>query len=260
MTLERLEGGNANRGRVLRVGSTVHRPRGHHSTAVHALLAHLAASGFRGSPRLVSRHDRTEVLTYLDGEAANQPTPEWALTPDALVSVASLLRDYHRHAASFGSAGLRWQRPLPAAWQGGLITHNDTHPANVVFRDGRAVALIDFDLAGPGCVAWELSVAACFWSPFLAEQDVEDSRQGQALSRFRLLLDAYGLPAALRPSVVDATVDANRWISTIIEEATWQGHAAFIEVWAAWGAKYQRAHDWLLAHREKLLSAALGAG
>jgi hypothetical protein len=257
MTLERLEGGNANRGRVVRVGSTVHRPRGHYSAAVHALLAHLAASGFGGSPRLVSHYDRTEVLTYLDGQAANQPTPEWALTPEALVSVGVLLRDYHRHAASFASAGLTWQRPLPAAWQGSLITHNDTHPANVVFRDGRAVALIDFDLAGPGCVAWELSVAACFWSPLLAEQDVEDSRQGQALSRFRLLLDAYGLPAALRPAVVDATVEANRWISTIIEEATWQGHAAFIEVWAAWGAKYQRAHDWLLAHRDQLLSAAL---
>lgn len=255
-----LDGGNANRGRVIRVGSTVRRPTGPYSPAVHALLAHLARSGFRGAPRLVERYDNTEVLTYLEGVAANQPTPEWALTPDALVSVAELLRAYHRHATSFAFDGLRWQRPLPPAWRGGLVTHNDTHPANVVFRDGKAVALIDFDLAAPGSVVWELAVAACFWAPFLDERDVSDSRQGQALARFRLLLDAYGMPLAYRPAVVLATVDANRWIAGIIEEATWQGHAAFAEVWAAWGAKYRRAHEWLLAQRENLLSAALRSG
>jgi len=48
-----LHGGTANRGRVFRVGATVHRPRGAHSDAVHILLRHLEESGFTGAPRAI---------------------------------------------------------------------------------------------------------------------------------------------------------------------------------------------------------------
>ena len=252
-----LSGGTANRGRVVRVGATVHRPRGSYSPAVHSLLRHLDASGFAGAPRVVGTYDDTEVLGYIDGTAANMPPPDWALTDDALYSVAVLLRDYHQHAAGFGTPpGLAWQRPLPAPWRGPLLTHNDPHPANVIFRDGKAVALIDFDLAGPGSVAFELAVAACFWAPLRDERDIDDSRQGRVLSRFRLLLDAYGAAPALRQDVVRATVAANAWISDIIEDGNRDGHPAFTEMWATWGDRYARAEGWLRAHRADLIGAS----
>jgi len=251
-----MHGGTANRGRVLRVGSTVHRPTGRHTEAVHALLAHLAATGFDGVPRVLAAFDDTEVLGYIDGRAANLPTPEWALTDDALDSVGVLLRDYHEHVAAFPGTGRAWQRAVPADWRGTLVTHNDSHPANIVFRDGRAVALIDFDLAAPGCVAWELAVAACFWAPLLDPGDVTDSRQGQSTRRFRLLADSYGAPADLRQDVVAATVAANGWIASIIEDAAADGHPAFASVWAHEAAKYRRAHDWLLQHQADLIRAA----
>ena len=38
------------------------------------------------------------------------------------------------------------------------------------------VLVIDFDLAAPGSVAWELAVAACFWAPLWDERDIEDSQ------------------------------------------------------------------------------------
>ena len=82
------------------------------------------------------------------------------LTDEALVSVADLLRRYHRAAASFDPSGYAWPRPVPARYRTGLVSHNDVYPANVVFRDGRAVALIDFDLAGPGSAAWDFAAAA----------------------------------------------------------------------------------------------------
>jgi Ser/Thr protein kinase RdoA (MazF antagonist) len=247
-----LVGGTANRGRIVRVGDTVHRPLGEHSRAVHAFLNHLEARGFDGSPRVRHTHGDTEVLSYLPGTAANDPAPQWALTEDALRGVGALLQALHTHSAGFDGTGLRWQRRVPARWRGPLITHNDPHPANVIFRDERPVALIDFDLAAPSCRAWELAVAACFWIPLCDERDVDDSRQGAALTRLRALLDAYGASARLRREVVDATVEANGWISTIIESGARHGHPAFGEVWRSTAARYTRAHEWLATNSRRL--------
>lgn len=247
-----LAGGTANRGRIIRVGNTVHRPLGEHSRAVHAYLNHLAAAGFAGAPRVERTHADTEVLTYIPGTAANDPAPQWALTEDALRGVGALLKALHVHAAGFDGAGLRWRRAVPARWCGPLVTHNDSHPANVIFRDRQPVALIDFDLAAPSCVAWELAVAACFWVPLCDERDVGDSRQGEVLTRLRVLLDAYGASARLRHDVVEATVAANTWISVIIESGARHGHSAFGEVWRATAGRYLRAHEWLSTNSRRL--------
>ena len=123
--------------------------------ATHALLAHLGAAGFDGAPRVLASGARTQTLTYIDGWAAVPPLRDDMLSDQALVSMAELLRRYHQAAASFRAAGYRWPRSVPARFTTGLVSHNDVHPANLIFRAGRAVALIDFDLAGPGSVAWD---------------------------------------------------------------------------------------------------------
>src|ERR1700722_9427070 len=148
-----LSGGTAHRGRVVRVGDTVVRPAAPCWPATHALLRHLAAAGFSGAPRVLTAGPVTETLTYIAGGAAVPPLTADVLTDGALVSVADLLRRYHGAAASFDPSGFAWPRPVPARYRAGLVSHNDVYPANVVFRDGRAVALIDFDLAGPGSAA-----------------------------------------------------------------------------------------------------------
>ncbi len=43
-----------------------------------------------------------------------------------------------------------WSRDLADPEGGTAPRHNDVCPKNVVFRDGRAAALIDFDFAAPG--------------------------------------------------------------------------------------------------------------
>ena len=102
------------------------------------MLAHLASVGFDGAPRVLAADATTETLTYLDGSAAVPPLPDGLLTDRALVSVAALLRRYHDAAASFDPAGYRWPRRVPARFTTGLVSHNDVHPANVIFRDGTA--------------------------------------------------------------------------------------------------------------------------
>ena len=195
-----LPGGTANRGLVVRVGDTVLRPTAPFWQATHALLNHLSAVGFDCAPRVLAVNPGTEMLTYIDGQAGVPPLPEDTLTDAALISVADLLRRYHRAAASFNPAGYTWPRPVPARFRTGLVSHNDVYPANVVFRDGLAVALIDFDLAGPGSAVWDFASAARNWAPLTDEADTNDSRQGRELERFRIFLQATGLPgpAAVR--------------------------------------------------------------
>src|SRR5690242_3457711 len=112
---EVLHGGTANRGRVVRVGDTVRRPVRSTSAATHALLRHLAAVGFEGAPRFLGVDSRgREVLSYLPGTPVVPPYPDWALTDEALVSVAHLLRAYHQAAAAFDPTPHRWPPSPPA--------------------------------------------------------------------------------------------------------------------------------------------------
>jgi aminoglycoside phosphotransferase (APT) family kinase protein len=250
-----LPGATANRGLVLRVGDTVLRPAAPCRRATHALLAHLAAVGFDGAPRALAVHADTEMLTYVEGEAAVPPVPAELLTDSALVSVADLLRRYHRAVASFDPSGYRWPRPIPLRFRTGLVSHNDVHPANVVFRDGRAVALIDFDLAGPGSAAWDLATAARNWAPLQDDRDVTDCRQGRAIERFRIFLDAYELTCAERRQVAEAIVANHDWTYAIVTEAAAAGHQGFADYWQKVAEPTVRARRWCLRHQRDLLAA-----
>ena len=159
-----LLGGTANRGLVVRVGDTVRRPLRASSTATHALLQHLERVGFTGAPTFLGIDSQgREVLSYLRGETVTAPYPAWSMTDEALDSVAVLLRSYHEAVADFTPTGLEWAEPVPPAYVSGLISHNDPNLDNVVFQDGVAVALIDFDLAGPGSALWDVATAVRLW-------------------------------------------------------------------------------------------------
>jgi hypothetical protein len=251
-----LPGATANRGLVIRVGDAVLRPAAPCWRATHALLAHLSAAGFDGAPRVLGVQAGTEMLTYVEGQAAIPPIPADLLTDSALLSVADLLRRYHRAVASFDPSGYRWPRPIPARFRTGLVSHNDVHPANLVFRDGRAVALIDFDLAGPGSAVWDIAAAARYWAPLLDAQDITDCRQGRALERFRIFVHACGLTRAERHRVAQAVVANHDWTYAIVTEAAAAGHQGFADHWRQVAAPAARARSWCLRHERDLLAAA----
>jgi hypothetical protein len=251
-----LPGGTANRGLVIRVGDTVRRPTAPCWPATHALLAHLNSVGFDGAPRVLAAGAATELLTYVHGRAAVPPMPADTLTDAALVSVAELLRSYHRAVRSFNPAGYRWPRPIPRRFRTRLVSHNDVHPANVIFRDGRAVALIDFDLAGPGSAVWDLAAAARNWAPLADEQDIADCRQGRELERFRIFLHACELTRAERRRVAEAIVPNHDWTYAIVTDAVGAGHQGFTDHWSRVAEPVARARRWSLRHQRDLLAAA----
>jgi hypothetical protein len=245
-----LEGGFTNAGLVTRVGDSVRRPWRSTAPATQALLDHLERVGFDGAPRHLGIDDRgREMLSFIPGQAAVEPYPAWALTDEALVSVGELLRRYHDAIASFDATGHAWPPSVPVAFRGGIISHNDPNLDNVVFAGGRAVALIDFDLASPGSAVWDVACAARLWAPLRDERDVPELVRGRSLARLRLFADAYGLPAPDRARVVDAMTHTHDWCYEVVRNAVARGHVQFGRLWRADGERRaMRTRRWLHSH------------
>jgi len=242
-----LPGGTANRGLVVRVGDTVRRPMQVSSAATHDLLRHLERVRFEGAPRFLGVDPQgREVLSYVEGVAPIDPYPAWAHEDAALASVARLLRGYHDAVESFDPGGHDWPTDIPAGFGPLLVSHNDPNLDNIVFRDGEAVGLIDFDLAAPGSRIWDVCVAARLWCPLRADGDVHDVRRGRALDRLRLFVDAYGLDAAERELLLAALVPSHDWIYDFIETAAKAGQSGFANYWTGdVPARTRRTRDWM---------------
>jgi hypothetical protein len=252
-----LEGGFTNAGLVTRVGDTVRRPRHATSPAKHALLEHLERVGFDGAPRFLGIDERgREVLSYIPGEAVIEPHAAWALTDEALVGVAELLRRYHDAVATFDASAHRWPSPVPEAFRSGFVSHNDPNLDNVIFSGGRPVALIDFDLAGPGSAVWDLACAARLWAPLRDARDTPPALAGRLLDRLRLFLDTYGLPERERPRVIDALMPAQEWCYDVVRAAVASGHPTFGRVWRGGGRlRADRTRRWIAEHDADLRRA-----
>jgi len=213
-----LEGGDVTEGLVRR-GATIRRPSEDHSKLVRALLLHLESVGFEGAPRFLGVDAAgREVLSFIEGEVAGRPRPEWIADEDRLESVARLVRRYDDAAAGFGLADGLVPPPfepagLPPDPSGPpeLIGHRDVTPENVVFRDGTAYALIDFDLARPTTRVMEVVNMMLWWGPFGPDENLDPLLRGlDAPRRCGLIADAYGLSDEGRGQIVEVAILQNR--------------------------------------------------
>ena len=101
---------------IVRRGDRLLRPMGPWSPAVQEYLRHLEAAGFEGAPRVLGIEGDREVLTFIDGDVADDPQwqpghgnrlPPYARTELALQGAAELIRNLHQAAGASG-------HPLPA--------------------------------------------------------------------------------------------------------------------------------------------------
>jgi len=178
-----LLGGDVTEG-VVRVGDTVRRPTGPHSPRVRLVLEHLASVGFTGCPRWLGTDERgRDMLTFVPGEVAGRPWPAWVADDQRICSVARLVRAYDDAMAPLGLPALATgdlaSLPLPpetpplTPGPPELIGHLDVTPENVVFREGKAIALIDFDLARPATRVEEMCNVLLWWAPLMPPADRE---------------------------------------------------------------------------------------
>ncbi|NUR84814.1 MAG: phosphotransferase, partial [Nonomuraea sp.] len=188
-----LQGGDVTDG-VVRVGDTVRRPVKPSTPAVHALLRHLERAGFDGAPRVLG-FDRLgrEVLSYVPG------TPGSAVTDEALAGLAVLLRELHEATAGFPLTARGWADGSNDDDDPEVVGHCDLTLDNVIFRDGRPVALIDFDLARPTTRLFDVVTTLRHWAPIADPVDRPPAlRTADVGARLRLFCDAYGLAPRAR--------------------------------------------------------------
>lgn len=203
-----LSGGNSNH--VIREGATVIRSTGPWSPFVHQLLSYLAQHGFKAAPVVLESTGSTERLTFLEGEAGNDPLQPSLQTSDILVEAAHLLRRFHDITQNFVVApNAVFQLPVKPDQPWEIICHNDFAPYNCVFKDHHLVGLIDFDTAGPGTRLWDIAYAAYRFVPLANDEhccQLGWSPIPERTHRLKLFCDAYGLDNQAARVALIATV------------------------------------------------------
>ncbi|MEO3809818.1 phosphotransferase [Sphaerisporangium sp. B11E5] len=243
-----LAGGDVTDG-VVRVGDTVRRTMGRSAGAVHALLRHLEDVGFEGAPRVFGVDEvGREVLSFMPGEAGVWPLPAYAVRDDVLGELAELVRRYHDAVASF-------RAPADAVWEDGsaedeapeLVGHCDITTENVIFRDGRPWALIDFDMARPVTRLYDIATTVRHWGPIADPIDRDPRQRGLDVgARLRLFCDAYGLEAGERRRLLEVSrLRFGRSYEWMRARAVREG-GGWARMWdAGAGDRIRRAAAWL---------------
>lgn len=249
-----LLGGNV--GTVVRVGNTVRRATGPWTAAVHELLGHLESVSFGYSPRVpgIDAQGR-EVLTFVEGDTVGvtHPWPAWAWSDDTVTQAGRILREYHDAVRDFRPSGPRtWRSAVGPVGADEVLCHNDVAPYNIVHRDGRIVAIIDWDFAKPARPVVDLAFSAWTFGPVhtaaharLLDAPMDTGR------RIRLLADAYGLDDAGRAGLLD--VLATRMQASIddIEAFATAGDEAFVRLVAdGHVARMRDDQAWLAANHD----------
>jgi len=265
-----LVGGMDPRWAPVRVGDTVRRPVGSERPGARALLLHLEAVGFDGAPRHLGRDEQgRDVLSWVEGEVPLPPYPAWSMTDRALTDLGGLVRRFHDATAAFvAPLDPDWATDWadPTAGDGApdadrVICHDDLFPENVVFREGRVVALIDFAMAAPGRRLWDLAIAAELWCP-LGDPARRDQHPTSldGISRFAILTRAYGLEPARADELLDVVAEERAHARANIHAEIAAGNESWIRNWATAGGDERAAADdaWIAAHRAELIRAADG--
>lgn len=260
MIEHRLAGGVANAGSVVRVGDHVLRPSNPHSWVIHGFLSALRATGFDGASCPVGiDDDGRERLVFIDGDVPVPPYPDWAQTDDALGSIAALLARFHDASRAFDPTGVSWNDELADPAGGRAVCHNDVCVENVVFRDGVAVGLLDFDFAAPGRTVYDLAQFARMCVPIDDEADAARLGWNPAdrPARLRLVADVYGLDALGRAQLLEVMGVSIARGEEFVRRRVEAGDPNIMAMWnrLGGGARYERRRRWWTEQRERFAAA-----
>jgi len=254
--VEVLRGGVANAGEVVRIGDDVWRPAPSNSGTIHRLLRHLADSGAAVAPVPLSLANSRERLRFIRGDVPIPPYPEWAQSDEALASITSLIHALHHTSLHFRrDSDDVWSAEMAdSSLRGPVVCHNDVCLENVVFRDGTAVALLDFDYAAPGRPTHDLACFARMCVPVDDEKSSANLGWGPAHgpSRLRLIADVYGCSSTDRREIIASLDDSIAHGGEFVQRHAELGEPGFVEMWASIGgmARFDRRREWWARYRD----------
>jgi thiamine kinase-like enzyme len=209
----------------------------------------LRDEGFDGASRPVGVDpDGRERLEFIAGEVAVPPYPKWAQQDDALASLAELVRRFHDASRRIDVAGLDFSEEMADPAGGALVCHNDVCLENVVFRDGEAIGLLDFDFAAPGRPEHDLAQLARTCVPI--DDDVNAARFGwQAVdkpARLRLVAEAYALDSSGRTELLQILSESIARGGAFLRRRVEAGDPNFVRMWTDMGGeeRFDRRRRW----------------
>jgi len=217
-------------GAVTLVDDLVLKPARPWSPTVHALLTYLRSQGLQCVPEPVGIRDDVEAMRVVEGDAGPDA---WRhqVSEAAVRSAGALLRRVHDATEGFEPPeGAEWAfAATPGAT---VVTHGDPGPWNFVWRDGEAVALVDWDYAVPAPAMDDVAYAVDTFAPFRSDDELRESHGFDAppdrAARVHAFAEAYGLGGT--SGLVDRVVDRQNTTLTRITDLAERGH----EPWASW--------------------------
>ena len=234
----------------------VTRPAGPWSSTVHDLLRHLRDQGLTCVPEPLEVADGVERLVLVEGESGGDGWRHQH-SEAGLRSAAALLRRIH-------DASLGWTPPLGAVLQEPVTVvgdgdrvwcHGDVGPWNIVWRDGEAVGLIDWDFVHRGPRVDDVAYALQWFTPARADALALDWHHFPEVpdraARVRAFLDAYGdLPPFDVPETIARRMEATMALELRIARAGTEPQ----RTWVAEGSQEQSAAEvqWVREHTELL--------
>jgi hypothetical protein len=230
-------------GGVTRIGRTVRRPTGPWTPAVHELLTFLEREGLRGVPALHGLDDEgREVLEHVEGRGV--PIDREIVLDTVLEEAVTWLRDYHDLVEGFRPSGSRpWRQGEAELADGLIVCHNDPGAYNWIVQSGHFVAMIDWDMAGPGRAIDDLAFMAWTAIPLYREIPAADVAR-----RLDILVEAYGEWGPM--TVLDAVVERMSSAADRIEAGQARGDQGFVNLGRI--GEPQRTRDRVAAFRERI--------
>ncbi len=258
MTEEKLAGGFAHPGQVVRVGDTVRRPPSKHRSAINALLDHVNATGLVEVPVPLGLDEQgRETFSFIAGDVPILPYPAWAVSDASLRSIAELLRRFHEVASSFEiPAWAEWPTDLADPAGGDQVCHNDMCLENVVFREGQAVGLLDFDFAAPGRCMYDVAMTLRLCG---GTRNVSESfGRVDPLHRLSVFCHAYGVAPSEREEIVEGLLSSCAVGREFVRRRAEAGEPWFRDVWAAGGVRrFERDEMWIRENAARIIEGSM---
>lgn len=198
-----ISGGRLNRGRLMRLGDYVLRPADE-DLSIEQLIIEVGKV-FTGIPKTFGRDSGGRLkLEWIEGESAETFDEDEERSRTRLLSVGVLLRELHDSTVSIASGiAATLRSSLDPSGVREVVCHGDAGPGNIVFRNGSAFALIDWEMAAPGRRSWDLATALRYWAPFRNPANKKPAELLlNPLQRAQWILDGYSASHDLRSETV----------------------------------------------------------
>jgi thiamine kinase-like enzyme len=142
---------------------------------------------------------------------------------------------------------------------GSIVCHNDVCMENVVFRDGIAVGLLDFDFAAPGRPLYDLAQFARMCVPI--DDDMSAALMGWQITdhpaRMRVVTEVYGLDRDARGEFLECVDHTMNRGEDFVRRRVEAGETNFIRMLSEMGGieRYERRRRWWKNRRSDFVAA-----